>query len=208
MALGYRSPMEVKNVVIFPPSGIEHFALGFNEVLSDIFWIRVVQNLDYCERGDNGQRASFREEDSMQSLCHRGWVFQMLDTITDLSPRFRLPYIAGGTTLSVLVDDREGARLIFDKGLKRFPEDWGLAYRAAYHYLYELKDSRRAADLLLLAYRNGGPEWLPLLVSRLYSKTGQKILGVTILQDLLRRKGLSERVKKRAEKKLKTLMSL
>lgn len=212
IALGYRTPMEIKNTLLIPPPPhIEHFTLGFNEVLSDMLWIRVVQSLDYCETADKEKNFAKEEGDivhQVSSLCHKGWVFHMLDAITDLTPRFRLPYIVGGTTLSVLVDDREGAKLIFDKGLKVFSEDWGLAYRAAYHYLYELKRPQRAAELLLIAHRNGGPEWLPLLASRLYSKAGQKILGISILQDLLQKGNLSERVKKRAEKKLKALMSL
>lgn len=209
IVLGYRSPIEVKDTLLIPPpSHIEHFTLGFNEILSDVFWIRVVQSLDYCETTDRKKVFSKETVYQTPSLCHKGWVFHMLDAITDLTPRFRLPYVVGGTTLSVLVDDREGAKLIFDKGLKVFSEDWGLAYRAAYHYLYELKRPQRAAELLLVAHRNGGPEWLPLLASRLYSKAGQKILGISILQDLLEKGNLSERVKKRAEKKLKALMSL
>ncbi len=210
--LGYRTPTEIKDgLLIPPPPHIEHFTLGFNEVLSDVFWIRVVQSLDYCETIGREKKLSKEMGDIVHqdtSLCHKGWVFHMLDAITDLTPRFRLPYVVGGTTLSVLVDDREGAKLIFDKGLRVFSEDWGLAYRAAYHYLYELKHPQRAAELLLIAHRNGGPEWLPLLASRLYSKSGRKVLGIIILQDLLEKGNLSERVKKRAEEKLKALMSL
>ena len=39
--------------------------------------------------------------------------------------------------------DREGARLIFEKGLRQFPQDWSLAYAAAYHYLFEIQEKTK-----------------------------------------------------------------
>ena len=54
----------------------------------------------------------------VEARCNEGWVYHMLDRITDFSPKFLYAYVHGGLLLSVLVDDREGARQIFEKGLK------------------------------------------------------------------------------------------
>lgn len=122
-----------------------------------------------------------------EAQCRLGWVFNMIDTITDLAPKFELVYSLGATVLSIVVDDREGARLIFEKGIRQFPDDWSLSYRAAYHYLYEIKEPRRAAELLEHAGRKGAPPWVFSLAARLYTDLGRAELGITILEDALKR---------------------
>jgi hypothetical protein len=109
----------------------------------------------------------------------------MLDRITDYSPKFRIAYSMGATTLSVLVDDIEGASRLFEKALLVFPNDWVIQYRAAYHFLSEVHDLDRAAELLLLVGKNGGPAWAPSLAARLYSRAGQALLGKQVLLELL-----------------------
>ncbi len=135
---------------------------------------------------EDGVEKVLKAEQSV-SKCNLGWVYHMLDRVTDLSPKFKLAYIMGGTFLSVVVDDREGARLLFDKGVKQFPNDWSLAYRAAYHYLYEIRNAGRAAQLLEKAGRNGAPVWVFSLAARLYEKSGRAELGITVLEDMIRR---------------------
>ncbi len=110
----------------------------------------------------------------------------MLSTITDLAPRFKVPYKAGAIGLSVGVDDREGARIIFEKAIKQFPEDWTISYAASYHYLFEIQDPVRAADLLMQASRYGGPPWLPALASKLYSASGRQELGRSVIEEYLK----------------------
>src|ERR1051326_909177 len=102
----------------------------------------------------------------------------MLDAVTKLAPKFAMPYVAGAITLSVLVEDYEGAKIIFDRGVEAYPDDWKILYRAAYHYLFDRHDNAHAAELLVRAQKAGGPSWLNFLAARLYSKEGQVQLGV------------------------------
>jgi hypothetical protein len=106
----------------------------------------------------------------------------MLDAVTKLDPLFKMPYLAGAIALSVMTEDYKGASVIFDRGLEVYPKDWNLAYRASYHYLFDLHDTERAAKLLIQAADNGGPYWTRLLAVRLYSKQGQLTLGLSILE--------------------------
>lgn len=177
---------------VYPAKTLLHLHFGHKNSLADFFWLNTIQNLDYCENEDMPK--SFNPGIGVDAVlsavlspsrCDRGWVFQMMDFITDLSPGFEPIYEIGGTALSVLVDDRAGATIIFDKGLKIFPDNWILSYRAAYHYLFELQKPGRAADLLMAAYKNGGPDFLPTLATRLYSKVGRAMLGYTTLKEFI-----------------------
>jgi len=192
---------------IAPPQQMRHFHLGYSENIADSMWLRVVQDLHICERVPGGvphteERAKLKEQGLLpdEPACKKGWVFRMLDFITEIAPRFRMPYVAGATSLSILVDDREGATAIFEKGMKQFPEDWSLAYRAAYHYLYEVKDNEKAAKAMLIAAQNGGPPWLFALAGKIFSEQGRAQIAKDVLEDALSRnpKGFGvERVKQR-----------
>lgn len=190
-------------IFVPPPKGIEHFTFGYRDVLADLIWIRSLQDFDYCEGGPlTKERAEQNAEINKQIYsydstlegilavklppprCKKGWLFQMMDAATDLSPKFRMIYRAGAISLSVMVDDREGAAVIFEKGVREFPDDWLIAYRAAYHFLYEMQDAKRAGVYMLQAGRSGAPEWVRSLASRLLEKEGQIELGIRALQEL------------------------
>lgn len=111
----------------------------------------------------------------------------MINAITLLTPEFRMPYIAGGTSLSVLVDDAEGAAIIFERAVKQFPHDWSIAYHAGHHFLEEMKQPEKAAEFLYQAARNGAPHWVYALAGRLYTETGRAFYAKTIYEEALAR---------------------
>jgi tetratricopeptide (TPR) repeat protein len=158
-----------------PPAGIQHFTFGHREVTADILWVRAIQDFDYCD------------QQIARNLCiGKGWLYQMLNAITDLSPKFRMPYATGAVALSVMVSDIDGAARIFDKGVENFPTDWPILYRAGYHYLYEVKDKKKAADLFIRAARNGAPPWVYSLAGGLYNESNQRAIAEKILQEMIK----------------------
>ncbi|WP_374079017.1 tetratricopeptide repeat protein [Bdellovibrio bacteriovorus] len=160
---------------VAPPPLIERFSFGFHESIADALWIRTLQDFDYCE------------QKIAENVCkNESWLFKMLDAVTTLSPNFRMPYAAGALALTIIISDIDGATKIFDKGVAAFPNDWAILYRAAYHYLYEVKDKKRAAELLVRAAQNGAPPWLYSLAGRLYSDSGHLELAESLLQDMIR----------------------
>lgn len=182
--------IEGKRYLIAPPPHLEFFHFGYNEVIADSLWVRAIQDFDYCE------------SQIAQNLCvGNSWLFQMLDSITNLSPHFRVVYATGTLTLSVLISDIEGASKLFDKAVRAFPTDGPILYRAAYHALYEEKNNEKAADLAVRAAQYGGPAWLYSLATRLYTEAGQKELGERLYQDL-KAKGEDESLLKRMRDKL------
>lgn len=182
-----------KRQLIAPPSGIQRFSFGYRESAADLIWIRAIQDFDYC---DNQIK---------KNVCrNNSWLFQMLDAVTDLSPHFRIPYAVGGLALTVIISDIDGATKFFEKGVKAFPHDWPIIYRAAYHYLYEVQDKKRAAELLVQAGQNGAPPWVFTLAGRLYSDSGELDLAQNLLQEM-KDSNQHETLIKRLEDKIESM---
>jgi tetratricopeptide (TPR) repeat protein len=183
----------VSPTFIAPPKQLERFVFGYQEVVADLLWIRAIQDFDYCD------------EVLGKHLCRgNSWLFKMLDTVTNLSPHFRTPYASGALALTVIISDYEGAKIIFDKGVERFPNDWQILYRAAYHYMYEVKDNKRAAQLLIRAADNGAPKWAYALAGRLYSDSGALDLAEAVLAEM-KASGQEEQFIKRLEDKINSM---
>ncbi len=153
-----------------PWPGLKHFHLGYNSVVADSLWLRVIQNFDYCP----------------EKPCNKGWVFQMIDIITDMQPDFRYAHRAGAEVLSISVEDKEGARLIYEKALLNYPNYWAIHYSAAYFYSQEMQNPERAAKLLKAAADIGGPEWLYSLAGKLYTQSGKLDLAILTLKNYLK----------------------
>ncbi len=161
------------------------FTFGYDSMVSSLMWVRVLQDADVCDQAEEKQRlpglgtedvlTEVLERELPEAKCSEGWVYQMLDIITELTPDFYGAYLDGATMLSVVVDDRVGAQKLFAKAVKDFPDDWRLLYRAAYHELFEMQNPDRAAHLLRLAGERGAPQWVYALSAKIYSKLDQAV---------------------------------
>lgn len=171
-------PQYIDQKVLVPlPSTLPYFSFGFQESIADYLWIQVVLNFEYCEQ-------TYPINEHLQG-CRTGWLFRTLDLITDLSPRFRIPYAAGGLALSVVISDIQGASRLYDKAVKAFPDDWSILYRAAYHALYEENDKLKAARLMeKTAKLKPDNKWFNSLAVKLYAESGEKELGLRLYEEL------------------------
>ena len=194
-----------------PPKYMEWFHFGFRESMADSLWLRWIQDADFCQVYGNsitdlsGTQASKANPTDLavnprHRICDDSWAFKMLDAITRLAPKFKMPYLAGSILLAVLIEDYKGADILFDRAIEQFPDDWQILYRASYHKLFDNHDYKAGADLLLRASQLGAPPWLKMLAARSYSRAGQAELGIKILEDLkktLKEKAQIEGVNKR-----------
>ena len=121
-----------------------------------------------------------------EARCQQGWAFHMLNEITDLSPKFEIVYTMGAPGLSIMVDDRLGAEVIFDKGIVALPKNWQIPYMAAYHALFETRKFEKAGDLLRRVGDLGGPEWVYFLATKVYSRAGRAELGKAVIEDYIK----------------------
>src|ERR1700692_3858135 len=57
--------------LLSPPSGIEHFTFGHRDFIADFFWVRAIQDFDYCDLPESANQ------------CRgKSWLYRMLDSIT------------------------------------------------------------------------------------------------------------------------------
>lgn len=189
---------ELAKIYLPPSKSLKLVTFGFNDMASSLLWLRLVQDIEICDQGEaKGDIPAFdKTKDALtdvlerqlpESKCKDGWVFQMLDVISDLTPDFETVYTDGAIFLSVLVDDRTGAQKIFEKGRQQYPSSWEIFYRSAYHELFEMQNPTTAAELLKLAGEKGAPEWVFALSAKLYSRLGQAEFAKTVLESVLAR---------------------
>ena len=62
--------LEKPRELISPPAGVEHFTFGHRDVTADFFWIRAIQDFDYCDH--------LVEKNTCKG---NSWLFRMLDTV-------------------------------------------------------------------------------------------------------------------------------
>lgn len=164
-----------------PPEVIRHFAFGYNDVYADMLWVRYLQDADFC----SSQKGIPVYDGKTKYNCNKGWAYHVAHAITELAPRFKKPYVVSGVMLGVLMGDKEGARLILDKAVRYFPNDWDVLFHAGNHYLIELNEPEQAAEYLLRAAKMGGPVWLYSLSAKLYSKSGRLDVAEKLLMKII-----------------------
>lgn len=176
------------------PKEVIHLTAGHKVQLADMLWLRFLQISDYCENNKTNAACS-----------QKSVIYQNLDLATDLDPTFDAGiYRVGGLALSILMDDREGAALFFDKGLKQHPNYWPLLYSAAYHAQFEEKNSQKAAEFYARAAQNGAPDWVSVLAGRLAVDAGNSEFAQKVLQTMIDT-NQDENLIIRLQEKMKTL---
>ncbi len=186
-------PINVTNYIP-PPQILQNMAAGFNIQIADSFWLRALQDFDYCDQPLN--KNSCRDE---------SWLFQIIDLTTELDNKFRDAYFFGAISLSVLISDIDGASKIFEKGTSQFPGDWRLSYAAGYHVLFEENNKLKAAQLYHAAAANGAPPWVKVLAGRLAVEGGEEEFAAQILDQMIQTSQepkLVDRLRKKLNEKL------
>jgi hypothetical protein len=157
-----------------PPLEIAYLSAGFKSQLSDSFWLRSVQDTEYCEKV------------AAEGTCvGKSWFFSLINLAVELDPLFSEAYYFGGLSLTVYIRDIPGASIIFDKAVKQFKYEWPILYLAAYHALFQEKDKLKASKLYLAAADNGAPPWVRLSAGKLALGGGDDRAAEEILQQLI-----------------------
>jgi hypothetical protein len=218
-----------QKLLVAPPLSMKHFTLGYNDVIADLMWVRLLQDLPFCEKDVDADQSfiKFRklhdgtineslstikifkgDEYEVESNCRKGWGFNMLNFIFEISPRFHAPALFGPLVLAVFAKDVEGASILFDKTMKNFPNDWQIMYNAGFHFLFEAKDPGKAAGIYFKAAELGAPDWVNMLAARLHTTAGRFEIAKKVLTDY-RAKFLDKPdLLKRIDQKLKEIEKL
>ena len=131
-------------------------SLGFERLVADLFWLRTIYYI--------GDEASY--------AAGYPAAGRLATLVTDIDPEFRTPYVLMNTVLTVLRPETDTAIELLDKGIERLPDDWRLRFLQGFNHFFYKQDYTRAAELMRSAAERGGPDYLPLLASRLYAEAG------------------------------------
>jgi tetratricopeptide (TPR) repeat protein len=150
------------------PSGkyLKTAVLGYDQIIADFFWLRVVQYI-----GDKEKEA-------------RGYplIYRLVDLVTDLDPGFSFAYKVGGIILTVYSKRIQESNTMLEKGIKENPEVWDLPFFLGFNHFFYLSDYYTAAEYMNRAAQlPGHPPYLPKLVARLYAQAGTPEVALEFL---------------------------
>jgi tetratricopeptide (TPR) repeat protein len=146
------------------PSAVKRMALGYENILADIYWMRTIQ---YYGRRDEAAKRSIRYKN----------LAALLDITTSLDPDLMDAYVAGSFFLGendpLGAGQPEEALKLLDKGIRAHPGEWRfLYYKGLVYYVY-VDDFKAAGNTWLDASRMPeAPEYLEGLAAKSLSEGG------------------------------------
>lgn len=170
-------PPVVIEDLLYLPSGkfLKGAALGYDEMLADLLWIKALAYF--------GGHAVTDQDYT--------WLSHILDIVTTLDPFFQYPYEFGGVILATEINDVDKSNELLEKGMKNVLKThkryWYFPFFMAFNYMYYKNDFKTAAHYLEMASRfPQSPEYLPLLVSRLYAEADSPEIAMVFLAEMIK----------------------
>lgn len=121
-----------ENTTNLNASLFSYINLGLKRLISSTLWISTILESDI---------EHYKKKDL------NSWMFLRFNSISELEPNFYENYSFGGVYLSIVKDDLDGASVIFNKGLIRYPTNFSLLRDASFHFFFEAKNFNRAYEL-------------------------------------------------------------
>jgi tetratricopeptide (TPR) repeat protein len=158
------------------PKLMTRLALSYRAVLSDLYWIRVVQYY-------GGTRLS-RDPHKNYDL-----LYPLLDLTTSLDPQFSIAYRFGAFFLAEPLPGGAGradlAEALLDKAIAANPERWEYPHDVGFVY-YRRGDYVRAAEWFRRAAMvPGAPNWLEPVAAVMLAAGGQTDTSRVLWRNLL-----------------------
>lgn len=146
-------------------------ALGFRNFLADVVWLEAVQI--------SGERRLTR------AACDR--LYHLVDSVIDFDPRFKVPYLLGGISLSDSQEHAGQAISLMDRGRRVFPDDWEFPFYTGYVRYFSLADPAGGGREFEAAARlPGSPPYLPLLAARMLAEGGRPETALLLLEEMIK----------------------
>ena len=157
----------VRSLMRLPDGEVLKFvSLGYQNIVADVIWLRIIQVFGDRTVTEDGYN----------------WIYNALDAVTTLDPRFVEAYLAGSMTLTVMADHVEQSNQILKKGIAADLNQWKIPFILGFNYFNFLGDYRRAAEYIEMATAMPGrPDWLPLLAARLHVQADAPQLALEFL---------------------------
>jgi tetratricopeptide (TPR) repeat protein len=178
-----------EEIPTFSASVYRSLLFGYDALAGNLLWIRFLHRSP-VEKVPPGQYS---------------WVYLDMDTISTIDPNFEEVFEAGGIFTSVIVEDKEGARKLLEKGVSLHPNNWRIRANLAYHYRNELNLPELAEEQNLAASRIPGAPWIfSVAAAGSLERTGRNELAIRLLKEVLE-SVKSEEGRKRIEARIREL---
>jgi tetratricopeptide (TPR) repeat protein len=141
-------------------------SLGFERLVADLFWLRTGYYIGDEASGRAGYPAAGR----------------LAELVTDIDPYFTTAYVIMNSVLAELRRRPEDAIPLLEKGLRYNDHYWRLHFLQGFNYFFARSDFLRAAEHIGEASTRGGPDYLPLLATRLYAEAGQPETAIAFVK--------------------------
>ncbi|MEE9609245.1 MAG: hypothetical protein V3U03_16010, partial [Myxococcota bacterium] len=155
------------------PEAARLWALGFDAVVSDYYWIRALQVVGGAAR---------------HTEAHTSLLARLSDVVTGLNPWVDHPYRFAAVWLTDNAANVRSANRLLERGIAHHPLDWRNRYHLGFNHFFYLEENLRAAEALETAVPlEGAPPYLAALVARLRADRAGLETAAGFLQDLARR---------------------
>lgn len=175
---------------------------GNKRLFTDLLWIQTLLESD---------TEHYKKKDL------NNWLFLRFNSISLLDPKFYENYLFGGRYLAIIKDDLEGADIIYEKGLKHYPDDFSLNYNAGFLNYFEMGNYEKGLDHLTKVENHPrAPNFIKSIINKLKLETGVPLEEIfqlvlfdykTTLDETLKNKLRNDLYRIKAEIDLKCLNS-
>ncbi|MEM9175100.1 MAG: hypothetical protein AAGC67_07680 [Myxococcota bacterium] len=153
------------------PYAVDAASLGFDALLADYYWLQAVQVA--------GAQSAIDE----RIASHLG---RLVDVTTTLNPHVSHPYRFAAVWMTHSREQVLEANRLLERATRFHPEDWRNHFYLGFNHFYYLGNFPEAASALEAAMAlDGAPGYLPRLVARLKSETGDIDVAEVFLREML-----------------------
>lgn len=169
------------------PEIVKHFCLGYEQLVSDLFWLQFIQYI-----GDG----EARQIDKYES------AYYYLDLVTYLDPHFTQPYWFAAFTVGAEMKRPDLAQKLIERGIQANQNNWYLPFIAGINqYLFAHNEAAAANYYKLAAKFPDAPKWLGRQAEILKAKIPSLVKEVNTW-DTIYRTSTDPLVKERAKERL------
>lgn len=153
------------------PRAVDAASLGFDALLADYYWLQAVQVA--------GSQSAIDE----RIASHLG---RLVDVVTTLNPHVGHPYRFAAVWMTHSREQVLEANRLLERAIAHQPGEWRNYFYLGFNHFYYLGNYPDAAGALERAMElPGSPAYLPRLVARLKSQTGDIEVAEVFLRQLL-----------------------
>jgi hypothetical protein len=152
------------------PERARAFALGFEPVIADYYWIQALQVVGDVDKPKQESQT----------------VRELIDLVTGLDPWVDHPYRFAALWLTDSPEQVRHANRLLEKGIAYHPLEWRNRFYLGYNHFFYLGDEARAADALESALRfPDAPDYLGAFVTRLRASSDSLDTAALFLDQLI-----------------------